>query len=138
MRRWRTRRQYRAGHLTGQWWTQRVYRPRWRTLFTFLRRFSGNRLRFRCRFDPDGVLRMGRFGLLENGGFGGVMYALLFRMLRERFLVAVRFARAGAAFAGQTPAHFERDIVVERAGVRLLVGNTQFRQQLEDDVGLDL
>ena len=138
MRRMRAWRRHRTGHLTGQRWTQRVYRPRRRALFAFFRSFSGKRLRFRCRLNPGGVLRMGRFGLLKNGGFGGVMFALRFRMLRVRFFVAVRFARAGAARARQTPAHFERDIVVERAGVRFFVGNTQFRQQLEDDVGLDL
>lgn len=69
------RRRYRSRHLTRQRWTQRMYRPRRRAFFAFLRRFSGRRLHFRHGLDPGGVLRMGRFRLLENSGFGGVMFA---------------------------------------------------------------
>jgi hypothetical protein len=41
------------------------------------------------------------------------------------------------AFPQHTPADLQSDVVVERAGVRLLVGNTQLRQRFQNHVGLD-
>jgi hypothetical protein len=40
--------------------------------------------------------------------------------------------------AGRHPAaDLQRDIVVERAGMRLLIGDAQFRQHVQDDARLD-
>jgi len=44
--------------------------------------------------------------------------------------------RRGAGLAGHPLAHLQSYVVVERAGVRLLVGNTQLRQRLENHVRL--
>jgi len=35
-------------------------------------------------------------------------------------------------------ANLQRDVIVERAGMRLLIGDAQFGQNVENDVGLDL
>src|SRR5271168_1464553 len=42
---------------------------------------------------------------------------------------------AASALAGHAIPDLQSHVVVERAGVRLLVGDTQFRQRLEDYVG---
>jgi hypothetical protein len=44
----------------------------------------------------------------------------------------------GADLRGDTPAHFERDIVVERARVGLFVRHAEVAQQIDDHIGLDL
>ncbi len=43
---------------------------------------------------------------------------------------------AAARFAMHPLAHLQSDVVVERAGVSLLVGDAQLRQRLKDYVGL--
>jgi hypothetical protein len=40
--------------------------------------------------------------------------------------------------ASHAQAHLNRDLFVQRTGVRLLFGDAQFRQEIEDDVRLDL
>jgi hypothetical protein len=45
---------------------------------------------------------------------------------------------ARAAFRGDTAAHFERDIVVERTRVCLFVRHAEVAQQIDDHIGLDL
>jgi hypothetical protein len=58
-------------------------------------------------------------------------------------LIALAMARnfgrgfAAAALAGHLLADLQSYVVVERAGVRLLVGNTQLRQRLKNHVGLN-
>jgi hypothetical protein len=43
-----------------------------------------------------------------------------------------------ATGTGQAAAQLQRDIVVQRTGVRFLVCNPEFGQQIKDHVGLDL
>jgi hypothetical protein len=38
---------------------------------------------------------------------------------------------------GDAAANLQRDVVVERAGMRLLIRDAQFRQHIEDDARLD-
>jgi hypothetical protein len=42
------------------------------------------------------------------------------------------------ATAGNPAAEVQHDVIIERTGVRLLIGDAQFRQQLQNDVRLDL
>jgi hypothetical protein len=54
-----------------------------------------------------------------------------------------RFRGAGcgvtrAIAASQAAAHFERDIVIERTRVSLLLSDTELRQEVQDHVRLDL
>jgi len=44
----------------------------------------------------------------------------------------------GKATARNAAAEIQHDVIIERTGVRLLIGNAQFRQQLQNDVRLDL
>ena len=44
----------------------------------------------------------------------------------------------GKASTRNAAAEIQHDVVVERTGVRLLLGDAQFRQQLQNDVRLDL
>jgi hypothetical protein len=71
----------------------------------------------------DFVLRRGRVMCNDRCG--------LARFRRVRSL-------ARAAFGCDTPAHFERNIVVERTGMRLLVRHAELGQEIEDHVWLDL
>jgi hypothetical protein len=55
------------------------------------------------------------------------------------------FARRGflLVLSGKTTARnaapeIQHDVIIERTGVRLLIGDAQFRQQLQNDVRLDL
>jgi hypothetical protein len=79
------------------------------------------------RFEPCGGLRARRLGRSGGCGFfdgqsGGVITAI------------VGWIRT----SGYALTDLKGDIVVERTGVRLLVGDAQFRQKIENDVGLDL
>jgi len=53
----------------------------------------------------------------------------------------VRFAAPLRAFAGQSsrhsPAKLQGNVVVERTGMRLLIHDAQFRQQVQNHVRLD-
>jgi hypothetical protein len=50
-----------------------------------------------------------------------------------------RASRLGFVFgSGEAPAERQRNFVIERTGVGLLVGDTQYGQEIDDDVGLDL
>jgi gamma-glutamylcysteine synthetase len=53
---------------------------------------------------------------------------------RRRFL----FGLFGNATARHAAAEVQHDVIIERTGVRLLIGDAQFRQQLQNDVRLDL
>jgi len=44
----------------------------------------------------------------------------------------------GNAPSRNPAAEVQHDIIIERTGVRLLLGDAQFRQQLQNDVRLDL
>jgi hypothetical protein len=53
---------------------------------------------------------------------------------RHRFRMLVLLARAGSCHSA---AEIQHHVVVERTGVGLLIGDAQFRQQLQNDVRLD-
>jgi hypothetical protein len=44
----------------------------------------------------------------------------------------------GKPAARNPAAEVQHDVIIERTGVRLLIGDAQFRQQLQNDVRLDL
>ena len=46
-------------------------------------------------------------------------------------------SRFGEHARGYPPAKLQRDVVVKRAGVRLLIGDAQFRQHVQNDARLD-
>jgi hypothetical protein len=59
------------------------------------------------------------------------------RTFFDAFATMRDFGRGAAAgFACHTLANLQGYVVIERAGVRLLVGNTQLRQRLKNHVGL--
>jgi hypothetical protein len=72
-----------------------------------------------------------------------------FDVTRWLFVVSGRFMRLAAplgffsaqTFPGQASRHplaeLQRDVVVERTGVRLLVHDAQFRQHVQNDTRLD-
>jgi hypothetical protein len=97
--------------------------------------------RFRTRGFRAGSFDRDRLGLCHRLGARDFLFVSRRRMLdcRSEILRLSRVgAFAGAAFGSDTPAHFERNIVVERTGMRFLVSYAEFRQEIEDHVWLDL
>ncbi len=130
-RRRRMRNRMRSG-AARQWRTQRMNRTA---------RRSGRRRRFfRNRFRSFRSGRFGFCGRLRTRSLGGRRGFQRGRGCLFRFVFYRRGARPIARpfpSAMETAAHFECDIVVERAGVRLLFRDTQFRQKVQDHVRLD-
>jgi hypothetical protein len=96
--------------------------------WNFLRRLGSrwSGLSLHVRLAPLWGLRCGRnFGDLKSWRF------CLFGVCCGR---SVRRATG----TGQAAAQLQRDIVVQRTGVRFLVCNPEFGQQIKDHVGLDL
>lgn len=128
-------------------------RNRWRGMYGRMhRRMSANRQRrTQRRREPH----------RGSGSFlGALRFMSFFHRLRHRNLdprrgfryrggahrLQLRSAGLGARnfrrgtfprFPGHAFADLQSDVVVERAGVRFLVGNAQLRQRLENHVGLD-
>ena len=125
-RRGSRRRRSRVPRRTRQWWTQRMYRPRHRShrFFDLFGRFHNRRSNFRSR----GWLRANR---LDHQ---------LRRFNRRSMVHRLFFHGDGstAAASAQPAAHLRRNVIVERARVRLLVHDAQLGQQLEDHVRLNL
>ena len=63
---------------------------------------------------------------------------LRFEILRSLFDGGRVSGSVAARASAQSSAHFERDVVVERTRVGLLIGHAQLGQQLEDHVRLNL
>lgn len=57
-------------------------------------------------------------------------------LVPRRRLVILRLL--GGIHSRNTPAEIQHDIVVERTGVRLLIYDAQFWQQIQNDARLDL
>jgi hypothetical protein len=120
-------------------------RTRGRVLLdNFFRCFGGNGFRFQRGLNSRRLVRTGRFRFFVGAAIGCLGSGLLLLTFIFVGIVVIVPAGTGVAMAGaiartrQAAAHFKRDVVVERAGVRFLISNAQFRQQLEYDVGLDL
>jgi hypothetical protein len=88
-------------------------------------------IRFRRRFRPDGFSSSRRLHADGLGRFGVRRFG---RMRLSNFVLDM----GRAIPAGQTPAKFEHDMVIERTRMRFLVRNAELGQQVQDDVGLDL
>jgi hypothetical protein len=86
-----------------------------------------------------------RFGTLSRGlGYGATFCRRLFAhawgflvMILQMTIRGFRNLSLRAARASQTLSQNERDILVDRARMRLLFLDTQFGQQVNDDAGLD-
>jgi hypothetical protein len=62
----------------------------------------------------------------------------LFRRRRCRRTGGFVLRLFGVSASGHKPAHFQRDIVVERARMRFLICYAEFAELVEDDIRLDL
>ena len=80
----------------------------------------------------SGCLGTGVEGRLHCGWGRGVS----FHWVRNGFLNPHPFRISGFA-TSQPVAKLKRYVVIERAGVGLLIGDTQLRQHIQDDAGLD-
>ena len=119
------------GGLAAREWRTRGLHARNGLSEVGLRRFLPKRFttilgtNFRSFRDDGGLMTV------RESSFGGCR--------RRQFRLGGR-RRVGRSFAGESEAvpHLKRDIVVKRAGVGLLVVDSQFGQQIEDHVRLDL
>jgi len=120
----------RAGLPGGQWRTQRKCRTNRRG--RGFRSFNGSRGDRPRRFWSGrrwSGLHHGR-RRFRNSSFGRANNFFA----RRRFLLGL-FANTSTC---NPAAEVQHDIIIERTGVRLLLGDAQFRQQLQNDVRLDL
>ena len=117
----------------------RQWRPQWRSqTHRSCRRFF-RRLRLRSFFHAGRASLGSRRFRLRRGRFRRRLLPRGFRLggaLRPGFCVTRNCRRSARALPGHTETDLESDVVVERAGVRLLVGNTQLCQRLKNYVGL--